>query len=86
MEVAAAKLIGAGLAVIGLSGVGIGLGVALEPAFQAAVSARMPGFAFDRSTLLLGAGLALGIGLVSGIVPGLRAARLTTVAALREVG
>ncbi|MEQ1634444.1 MAG: ABC transporter permease [Planctomycetota bacterium] len=66
--------------------VGIGLGIALEPGFQAAVSAMMPGFGFDRSTLMLGGGLAMGIGLVSGIVPGIRAARLTTVAALREVG
>jgi putative ABC transport system permease protein len=65
---------------------GIGLGVMLEPAFQATVSSMMPGFGFDRSTLLLGAGLAMGIGLVSGVVPGLRAARLSTVAALKEVG
>jgi putative ABC transport system permease protein len=85
--VTAGLLIGESLLLCALGAVvGIGLGVALEPAFQASVSAMMPGFAFDRSTLLLGAGLALGIGLVSGIVPGLRAARLTTVAALREVG
>lgn len=67
------------------AGLGILLGVALEPGFQAAVSAMMPGFGFDQNTLLLGAGMALGIGLVSGIVPGLRAAKLTTVQALREV-
>jgi putative ABC transport system permease protein len=65
---------------------GAGLGVALEPAFQATVSAMMPGFGFDKDTLLLGAGLALAIGLVSGVVPGIRAAKLTAVAALKEIG
>jgi hypothetical protein len=35
---------------------------------------------------LLGAGLALAIGLVSGVVPGIRAAKLTAVAALKEIG
>ena len=43
-------------------------------------------FAFDKNTLLLGAAIALGTGLISGLVPGWRAARLTTVQALREVG
>jgi putative ABC transport system permease protein len=65
---------------------GAGLGVVLEPAFQATVSAMMPGFGFDKDTLLLGAGLALAIGLVSGVVPGIRAAKLTAVAALKEIG
>jgi putative ABC transport system permease protein len=84
---AASLLIGESLLVCGLgAGLGLLLGVALEPGFQAALSARIPGFGFDRSTLLLGAGIALAVGLVSGIVPGVRAARLTTVQALREVG
>ena len=34
----------------------------------------------------VGIGIALGVGLVSGIVPGLRASRLSAVQALREVG
>lgn len=83
----AALLIGESLLVCGLgAGIGLLLGVGLEPGFQAALSARIPGFGFDRATLLLGAGIALAVGLVSGVVPGLRAARLTTVEALREVG
>ncbi|MGE3175165.1 MAG: ABC transporter permease [Planctomycetota bacterium] len=68
------------------AGLGVGAGVLLEPGFQSAVSAMIPGFEFDRDTLLLGTALALGIGLVSGIVPGARAVRLTTVTALREIG
>ncbi len=68
------------------AGLGILLVVGLEKGFQAATAQFLPGFAFDRSTLLLGTGLALAVGLISGIVPGWRAARLTTVAALREVG
>jgi putative ABC transport system permease protein len=65
---------------------GVGLGLLLEAPFRAAIAARMPGFGFDRTTLALGAGAALAIGVVSGLVPGLRARRLTTVQALREVG
>ena len=80
-------LIGESLLLCALgAALGAGLGVALEPAFQATVSAMMPGFGFDKDTLLLGTGLALAIGLVSGVVPGIRAARLTTVAALKEIG
>ena len=50
-----------------------------------ALAARMPGFGFDTNTLLLGSGLAVVTGVVSGVVPGWRAARLPSVAALREV-
>lgn len=68
------------------AGLGVLLGIGLEAGFQSATAQFIPGFGFDRETLLLGAGIALFVGAVSGIVPGLRAARLTTVEALREVG
>ena len=67
------------------AGLGVLLVVGLEAGFQAATAQFLPNFAFDRSTLLLGSGLALGTGLISGLVPGWRAARLTTTAALREI-
>ena len=83
----AALLIGESLLVCGLgAALGLLLGVGLEAGLQTATAQFIPGFGFDRSTLLLGVGIALGVGLVSGLVPGLRAARLTAVAALREVG
>ncbi|MBK8098459.1 MAG: ABC transporter permease [Planctomycetes bacterium] len=65
---------------------GVLAGLLLEPAFQAAVGAMLPGFGFAGDTLLLGAILALGIGVVAGLVPAFRASRLTPVQALREVG
>ncbi len=79
-------LVGEGLLLCGLGALFGALVVkALEAPFQALLSARLPGFAFTRESLLLGCGLAIAIGLVSGIVPGIRAARLTTVQALREL-
>lgn len=65
---------------------GLCLAEVLERPFQLATSSFLPNFAFDRETLLLGAGIALATGLVSGLAPGLRAAHLQPVAALREVG
>lgn len=65
---------------------GLVLIVTLERGFQAATAAFLPNFAFDRDTLLLGMLLALGIGLIAGLLPGFRAARLSATAALREVG
>ncbi|MCU0867696.1 MAG: ABC transporter permease [Planctomycetes bacterium] len=64
---------------------GLLLGLLAEAPFAQATAAFLPGFGFDRDTLWLGAGIALGTGLVAGILPGWRAARLTTIAALREV-
>jgi ABC-type antimicrobial peptide transport system permease subunit len=51
----------------------------------AATASFIPGFGFDGTTLWLGAGIALGTGLLSGLLPAWRAARLTTISALREV-
>ncbi|MBX3463058.1 MAG: ABC transporter permease [Planctomycetes bacterium] len=84
---AAGLLVGEALLLCGL-GAALGglLGLAIERPMQAVTAAFLPGFGFDGSTLLLGAGIALAVGVISGLVPGLRAARLTTVQALREVG
>ncbi|MEZ6038674.1 MAG: ABC transporter permease [Planctomycetota bacterium] len=59
---------------------------ALEQPFAAATAAFLPGFGFDSNTLLLGGGIALVTGLVSGLLPGLRAARLGVTEALQELG
>jgi putative ABC transport system permease protein len=45
----------------------------------------LPGFDVTNGTLLLGAAVALGLMLASGLVPGLQAARLPVVQALRRV-
>lgn len=80
-------LVGESLLVCGAgAGLGLLLGLSLERPMQVATAQFLPGFGFDRATLLLGAGIAVGVGLVSGLVPGLRAARLVPVQALREVG
>lgn len=68
------------------AGIGIGLGVLFDAVVGPSLASFLPGFGFDTNTLLLGAGIALAVGVVSGTVPGWRAARLTPVAALREVG
>ncbi len=68
------------------AGVGIGVGLLAEAPFAVATASFLPGFGFDEGTLLLGAAIAVGVGLVTGVLPGRRAARLTAIAALREVG
>lgn len=70
-------MLGAGLAVL--------LAVLLEEPLADGTAAFIPGFAFDQQTLSLGVGLALVVGVVSGILPGVRAARMTTTRALQEV-
>jgi ABC-type antimicrobial peptide transport system permease subunit len=65
--------------------IGITLALLIEGTLQAMLANRMPGFGLDGYTFLLGGAVALGTGLLSGIVPGLRAARLTAVGAIREV-
>lgn len=83
----AGLLVGESVALCGVgAALGAGTALLLEPLFQSSVSAMLPGFGFDRTTLGIGIGLALLVGLVSGLVPGLRASRLLPVVALREVG
>ena len=84
---AAGLLIGEALLLCCLgAAVGGLLSVLIEKPMQIATAQFLPGFGFDNTTLLLGSCIAVGVGLISGIVPGMRAARLTTVEALREVG
>ncbi|MEC7583197.1 MAG: ABC transporter permease [Planctomycetota bacterium] len=66
-------------------GLGIVIGLLMETGVQSTVAAVMPGFAFDHNTMWLGAGIAMVVGFVSGLVPALRAAKLNAVSALREV-
>jgi len=68
------------------AGLGALVAIGLEAPFQRVLGAQLPGFEFDPTTLGLGTGLALVVGLVSGIVPGMRASKLSVIAALREVG
>ncbi|MFK7742397.1 MAG: ABC transporter permease, partial [Planctomycetota bacterium] len=72
--------------VCGLGAVlGYAIGLLVEAPLRDILSARLPGFGFDQNTLLLGVAIALVTGLVSGIVPGLRASRMSPVASLREI-
>ncbi len=50
-----------------------------------AIESFLPGFGVARSTMLLGATIALGLTLVSGMVPAWRAARMSVIGALRTV-
>lgn len=84
---AALLLIGESLLLCCLgAAIGMGLGLALEAPLAVATAAFIPGFGFDKSTLWLGTGIALVVGLIAGLLPGFRAAKLTTIQALREVG
>ncbi len=55
-----------------------------EPGAMQFVAGMAPGFAIDTGVVLQGFGLAAVVGLVSGMLPGLRAARLLPVNALRQ--
>ena len=68
------------------AGAAIGIGLALERPLAIATATLLPGFAFNRGTLILAAGIALGVGLVSGFLPSLRTSRMTTTQALQELG
>jgi putative ABC transport system permease protein len=71
---------------LSLLGAGIGLVLAkgMEGIVSPFVAGMAPGFAIDARVLAQGAGIALAVGAVSGLLPGLRAARLRPVVALRE--
>jgi F-type H+-transporting ATPase subunit c len=67
MEVEAAKLIGSGLAAIGMAGAGIGLGVLFGNYLQAAI--RNPSAAASQQTMLfLGMALTETMGLFAFVV------------------
>jgi putative ABC transport system permease protein len=71
--------------VVGLGGVvGALLGWASDAFFRDHVSDMMPGYHAESRTVLLGVGIALAIGLVGGLVPAWRLAKLRTVDVLRR--
>jgi len=71
---------------LALAGAGIGalLAKGVEGPVARVVSMWAPGFAIDDRVLLQGLSIAAVVGLVSGMLPGLRAARLLPVHALRQ--
>ena len=71
--------------VLSLSGGLLALAVAkfLEPGMQLAISQQFPGFAISSDTMLLGIGIATGIGVLAGIMPGMRIRNLTPLQGLR---
>jgi putative ABC transport system permease protein len=84
--VAAGLLIGESL-LLCATGAGLAVAVALglEQTIAESTAAFIPGFALDGATLTFGAGVALAVGLVSGALPGLRAARMDATTALQEI-
>jgi ABC-type antimicrobial peptide transport system permease subunit len=70
-----------------LTGAALGLGGAklLYPAINFNGAGFLPGFTVATSTLIIGALVAVGLMLASGLVPALRAARMPVVQALRHV-
>jgi putative ABC transport system permease protein len=82
-----ALLVGESVLVCGLGALlGVAITKALDAPFQAMMGASLPGFQFDGTTLLFGTGVSLGLGLLAGIAPAVRASRLSVLQALREVG
>src|SRR5262245_15193077 len=71
--------------VVGLGGViGALLGAGSAGYFRAQISIFMPNYQVEPRTMWLGVGIALAIGLVGGLVPAVRLARLRTVDVLRR--
>jgi len=72
---------------LALTGAALGLGAAklFYPAINFNGAGFLPGFKVATSTLVVGALVAVGLMLASGLVPALRAARLPVVQALRKV-
>jgi len=65
---------------------GVGLAKGTEAGLQKAMAMTFPGFVVDGETILLGLGIAIGVGLLAGIGPGMRIRRLSPLQALREEG
>ncbi len=76
-----------GVALCGLGGVlGAGLAKASEPAVFSVLKIFVPTFTVLPETLAAAVGIGLGLGLLSGLIPGILAARIPVVKALRRIG
>lgn len=85
-RVTASLLIGESLLLCAIgAAVAITMGLMFEGVIASSTAAILPGFAFDRSTLVLAGAIALGVGFVSGLLPGVRTSRMTTTQALQEL-
>ena len=69
------------LCVIG-GGLGVLAAKALQPGMTKALGTTFPGYAVTPATVLIGVAVTLGLGLVSGLLPAWRAARLRCIDAL----
>ncbi|HVS08412.1 MAG TPA: FtsX-like permease family protein, partial [Planctomycetota bacterium] len=80
-----ALLLGQALALCGLGGaLGLAAAAALEGLMADSLATMFPGFRILPETYALGAAVALGLGLIAGIVPAWQASRLRCVEALRQ--
>jgi putative ABC transport system permease protein len=65
--------------------VGLGLAYAITPAIAQKLVSLLPMFFFPTRALLIGTGISVGLGLVTGIFPALQAMRLRVADALRRM-
>lgn len=76
-----------GVALCGLGGIlGAGFAKAAEPAMFSVLKMFVPTFAILPETVATAVGIGIGLGLLSGLIPGILAARIPVVKALRRVG
>jgi putative ABC transport system permease protein len=86
-NVAAALLLSESLLLCGLGAlVGLGLVLLAEGGLAEGLRSFLPGFGVSPRIMLLGMGLALGIGAVAGLIPAWQARQLRCVDALRAEG
>ena len=64
---------------------GLGLACLIVPALAQALSSMLPMFFFPARDLLLGLGLCLALGAITGVFPALAAMRLRVANALRRM-
>ena len=64
---------------------GLGLASLLIAGSAAAIAGFLPGFSMPPSVMLIGVGLALALGFITGIIPAINAQRVTIVAALGKL-